>query len=291
MGPSAPYTIQVVKMVASQWLTPHDWHQTAKSTLTPGDYVVWRTEYEDKCKETVQRYSGKRGFKITLDMLLGTGAYLTPVSQIKLTKAVLKEVTTNAVLAWRAIPPPGAKKTVLAGIKQGNEEPYADFVSRLEEALNRMMPHCEGTDILLKQLAWENANSLCQDLIRPLRRTGTVQEYIKACIDASPAVVQGMAYAAAMKGQKYTAFVRQTYGNGKRPNGQANQGLTCFSCGNADHMKKDCLKGTKEVKKPPPGVCPRCKKGKHWKNECRSKFDKEGNRLDEESKEEDSKNE
>ena len=39
-------------------------------------------------------------------------------------------------------------------------------------------------------------------LIRPIRKTGTMQDYIKAYIDASPAIVQGMAYAAAMKEQK-----------------------------------------------------------------------------------------
>lgn len=284
MGPSAPYTIQIVDMVTSQWLTPHDWHQTAKATLSPGDYILWRTEYEDKSKETVQKAIGKRP-RITLEMMLGTGAYVAPASQVKIPKAVLKEVTTNAVLAWRAIPPPGSKKTVLAGIKQGNEESYESFISRLEEAIHRMMPPGEGADILLKQLAWENANSLCQDLIRSVRKTGSLQDYVKACIDASPAVVQGMAYAAAMKGQKYSAFVKQTYGGN---NGRGNSGPTCYSCGEVGHLKKDYKKGQGAGKRPPPGICPRCKKGRHWKSECRSKYDKEGNKIID--KEEEAKN-
>ena len=236
MGPSAPYTIQIVDMVASQWLTPHDWHQTAKATLSPGDYILWRTEYEDKSKETVQKSSGKRGPEVTLEMMLGTGAFVAPASQVKIPKFILKEVTTNAVLAWRAIPPPGSKKTVLAGIKQGNEESYETFVSRLEEAIHRMMPPGEGAKMLLKQLAWENANSLCQDLIRSVRKTGSIQDYVKACIDASPTVVQGMAYAAAMRGQKYEAFVKQTYGGN---NARDNSGPTCYSCGEVGHLKKD----------------------------------------------------
>ena len=32
-------------------------------------------------------------------------------------------------------------------------------------------------------------------------------------------------------------------------------------------------------KKKAPGVCPKCKKGFHWLNECHSKFDKDGNTL------------
>lgn len=86
MGPSAPYTIQVVEMVASQWLTPHDWHQTARATLSPGDYILWRTEYEEKSKETVQKAAGRRGAKVSLDMLLGTGNFLAPSAQVKIPK-------------------------------------------------------------------------------------------------------------------------------------------------------------------------------------------------------------
>ena len=74
-----------------------------------------------------------------------------------------------------------------------------------------MLPPSKGTDILLKQLAWENANALCQDLIRPIRKTKIVQDYVKACRDALPGIVQGMAYAVSMKGQKFSAYVNQTY--------------------------------------------------------------------------------
>ncbi|QDK64673.1 gag [Black Syrian hamster retrovirus] len=283
MGPSAPYTIQVVEMVASQWLTPNDWHQTAKATLSPGDYIVWRTDYEDRCKVTAQNSAGKRGGKITMDMLLGEGAFVTPAEQTKLPKAVLKEITTNAVLAWRAIPPPGTEGNTLAGIQQGNEESYTSFISRLEEVINRMLPAGEGTSILLKQLAWENANTLCKDLIRPIRKTGSIQDYIKVCADASPAVMQGMAYAAAMQGKKFSAFVKQTYGGG---NGK-NPAPTCFNCGESGHMKKDCKKGGQGGSpKRSPGICPRCKKGRHWRNECHSKFTKDGTRIEDRSREE-----
>ena len=45
-----------------------------------------------------------------------------------------------------------------------------DFIARLEEVLGRMRPPSEGLDILLKQLAWENANAFCQQLIRQIRK-------------------------------------------------------------------------------------------------------------------------
>lgn len=255
LGACTLYTLQVLEMVASNWLTPHDWHQTAKATLSPGDYVLWRNDYEDGSKITVTQFTKKKGSKPGLDMLLGMGKYTTPQSQVKIPKEIVEAITLNAVQAWKKLPPPGTKGTTLSGIKQANEESYQDFVSRLEEAINRMLPLSEGTEMLLKQLAWENANSLCQDLIRPLKGTGTIQDYVKACVDASPAVVQGMAYAAAMKGQTYSAYVKKTYRGGKRDSSKP----TCFKCGRTGHIQKMCRgedKQERSRKGPTPGICP-----------------------------------
>lgn len=160
MGLSAPYTIQIVDMVASQWLTPPDWHQTAKATLSPGDYVLWRTEYEERSKATLNRLtfttSKRKEPKLTMDMLLGTGAFMAPHVQVSIPKAIVKDITTNAVLAWRAIPPLGTKGTTLSGIRQANEETYESFISRLEECCLQVKGQ-----LLLKQLAWEIANQFC----------------------------------------------------------------------------------------------------------------------------------
>jgi hypothetical protein len=59
------------------------------------------------------------------------------------------------------------------------------------KGVGRMLPPSEGTDVLIKQLAWEYVNTFCQDLNRPIRKTSSLQDYIKACVDASPAVIQG----------------------------------------------------------------------------------------------------
>jgi hypothetical protein len=77
-----------------------------------------------------------------------------------------------------------------------------------------MLPPSEGTDILIKQLAWEYLSTLCQDLNRPIHKTSSLQDYIKACADASLAVMQKIAYARAKKRKKLGAMC----------------GITCFGC-------------------------------------------------------------
>lgn len=47
-------------------------------------------------------------------------------------------------------------------------EPYEEFVAKLEENILKMITNPEVADILLKQLAFENAIPTCQALLRPI---------------------------------------------------------------------------------------------------------------------------
>ena len=66
-------------------------------------------------------------------------------------------------------------KVILAwNIKQGPDERYEDFVARLKTAVERTIKSTEPAEIVLKQLAYENANSTCQALLRPVRSKGSL---------------------------------------------------------------------------------------------------------------------
>ena len=62
----------------------------------------------------------------------------------------------------------------------------------------------------------------------------------------------------------------------------------CFTFGNKNHLKRDCSKKAKKyiyikIKKPPK-ICPRCCRGLHWAQDCKSKFDIKGKRIPRNSK-------
>ena len=57
---------------------------------------------------------------------------------------------------------------------------YADFLARLETAISHTVIG-EAKRQLEKLLAYESANLECQRAIAPIRETGTIFDYLKAC--------------------------------------------------------------------------------------------------------------
>ena len=113
----------------------------------------------------------------------------------------------------------------LSNIKQKPEEPYEDFVSRLIEGIHRVIPSVEATEILTKQLAFENANLTCQAVLRPIQKSGNIGDYIKHCADVDPAMMQGVAIAAAIKGNSYQQAVQSFFASKDIPQKGGPSGL------------------------------------------------------------------
>ena len=86
---------------------------------------------------------------------------------------------------------------------------------------------------------------------------------IKACVDASLAVMQELAYATARKGKKFGATC----------------GITCFGCKKPGHLRKDCKNFSGDKKRIPLSPWLSCGKGKHRRSECKSKSHKDGTQL------------
>jgi hypothetical protein len=51
----------------------------------------------------------------------------------------------------------------------------------LEESIEKQVRGDQTQKYLLHQLAFDNANEDCQSLIRPIKETGDIMDYLKAC--------------------------------------------------------------------------------------------------------------
>jgi len=67
-------------------------------------------------------------------------------------------------------------------IRQGPDEPYMHFIDRLKEGLDAApnLPS-EAKGAVGKDLAFQNANTQCQQIIASLPSGSTLSRYVEAC--------------------------------------------------------------------------------------------------------------
>ena len=133
--------------------------------------------------------------------------------------------------------------------------------------------------VLAKQLAYENANSPCQAALRPYRKKGGLSDYIQICADISPSYVQDITLAATLQEKTVKEVLYQQQKQDKTSGRPRVPGSGCFSCGQMGHQAAHCLQKQAQRPAQAPNICPRCKKGKHWTKDCRSKTDLQGKPL------------
>ncbi|XP_033620199.1 endogenous retrovirus group K member 10 Gag polyprotein-like [Fukomys damarensis] len=245
-----------------------------KAALSGGDFLLWKSNFFDNCKETAHHNAQANMGQVNFEMLAGEGAYEDIIRQINYDPPVYAQIALAARNAWTALPSKGDLSSSLSNIRQGHDEPFSDFVHRLVTAAGRIFGNVDNGLPFVQQLAFENANKHCQAAIRPYKRKTDLSGYIRLCADIGPGYTQGwaqgMAMAAAAQGMSLDTF----YANSRNK-----KELTCFGCKQPGHLKRDCPNKPSSGSRPS-ALCPKCRKGYHWASECRSIFDKEGKLID-----------
>ncbi|KAB0377584.1 hypothetical protein FD755_012028 [Muntiacus reevesi] len=276
-GPRAPFTQAMIENLGGQNLPPSDWKQIARACLAGGDYLLWKSEFMEQCS-LIAEINQRQGINTTYEMLIGEGAYQATNTQLNYLPGAYAQISNAALQAWKKFPCSSNKTEDLSKIRQGPNEPYQDFVARLLEAIGKIKADEQAGMVLTKQLAYENANSACQAALRPYRRKGGLSDYIRICADIGPSYMQGITLDAALQGKSIKEVLYQQQMKNKR--GLPSRGNAgCFVCGQPGHWAAFCPQRANSGNIKTPNLCPRCKKGRHWAKDCKSKVDVQGNPL------------
>lgn len=273
-GVNSAYVKEMIKTWASNArATPYDFHQLVSAVLDKGPSLMFGIYFREESKHMEQQGRAK-GVEVSQDQIIGAGEYADPQVQALYDDEVLCLCHQAALNAWNRIQDPTKRVESYTRIRQGQREPFIDFLQRLIKALDIGVTDPESRRILLESLAFENANIECKKIIGPLKsRSAPMDEWIQHTMN-----VEAFSY-------NDEPWVGEAISTAMR----RRQTARCFNCGKLGHLKRDCRhrisrnnisSGNDKNRRPrPSGICRRCGKGRHWSNECRSTTDKQGNPI------------
>lgn len=226
----------MLESLIADFIPPGDWKQLARAYLW-GEGASYCGNQNLLSHVRKLELNRAQNLAVTFEMLAGEGQYQETLQQLEFDPGVYAQVNAAAKRAWYKLPSTGRQTADLSKIRQGSEGPFQDFVDRLLQTASRLGDADAGL-LLVKQLAYENANSACQAALRPFRKKGNLSDYVRLCSDREPAYTQGLAMSAALQGKTVKEVLFQqrkpVKGRASGPSG------SCYRCGRSGHQVKQC---------------------------------------------------
>ncbi|KAG8147156.1 hypothetical protein E2320_022841, partial [Naja naja] len=182
-GLRSTFTQGILEGISNAYhLVPQDWKDMMRMLLTPAQYMVWDSEYQ---RYAIQAGNNSSGAYIP-DQLYGAGAFSNLQQQTTGIPAAAYPAIGRCVLhAFKKVPVTGKPSKSFSTIKQGPNELYAEFIDRLQEAIQRQIENDDAKGQLMKKMAVENANADCKRILQPLmnKEGVTLADMLRACTD------------------------------------------------------------------------------------------------------------
>ncbi|POI20444.1 hypothetical protein CIB84_015810 [Bambusicola thoracicus] len=262
-------------------LLPADIKGIARLIYSPHQLILFNAHWHQEAmmSAAVQRGPGDPLHGVTLEQLMGLGAWTQVEAQATSGPDVCREAMTVARRAMDKIKTPGGTP-IYMGIRQGTEEALGTFVDKVMEAITkaRVPEYMQGA--LLKQCVLQNGNPSTWNLISTMPGDWGVPELLEKAASV-PSGSQALLVSAIQKlgdGLKEQARVIQEQSKAAHtqvlaalaplqaaastsPRPHDNTRMRCFCCGALGHVRRECWAT---------GVwCGKCQSTSHSATVCR----------------------
>ncbi|NXX24091.1 GAK8 protein, partial [Podargus strigoides] len=267
-------------------LLPSDIKGIARLIYTPHQSLLFYAHWQQEAIASVniQRGQGDPLAGITIDELMGLGAYSRIEAQALSGPEKCREIMLVAKKAMDKVKAPGGIP-IYMGIKQGRDEALGLFIDKVMEAITKAgVPEYMHAG-LLKQCVLQNGNSTTKALVNSMPGSWGVPDLLEKAatiptgqqaflVNAIQKIGEGlqeqakvlqeqakisqnqvMAALAPLQAAAFTAT--------SKPHPQATSGtrIKCFRCGNSGHLRRECVAV---------GVwCGKCQSNTHNSSACR----------------------
>lgn len=164
------YMMGFIETIAKNYLMiPADWKAVFKLIMTR-QYSIWWAEYEESYENQAQANMKIGNAGITKDHLAGTRAQATRRGQLRMPPETYYQVRRWAIRALKRVPDINRTEPGFSTLRQGPQEPYIAFINHLQTAVIRQIYLPAAAEVLLKSLAYENANTDCHKALDQIKK-------------------------------------------------------------------------------------------------------------------------
>ncbi|RMB92924.1 hypothetical protein DUI87_30662 [Hirundo rustica rustica] len=186
-GLGSPYFKQLLKGTFNIYdLTPFDLRSLATMILSDSQFILWEAKWRKILNDYRIKYQGGANAGFTVAQLAGDPPLDSAAHQASfLPRDVLTDIKDAARKAMVQIPPAGVTESLFTDVKQGPSEPFASFIDRLTQAVDRQVIDEGVKSHMIWCLAFANANPECKRVISAMPGQPTMAEILEACSKVS----------------------------------------------------------------------------------------------------------
>lgn len=134
---TAPYTVTLVETTSEWWFIPSDWLSLTGAVLPVGDFLQWKSEFSEDCKE-IAKQNAQAGNGWTQEILEGTSAYANEEDQINFNPGIFEQIRAAVLKSCKTNPAKRDSDSSITKVKQAPDEDFFDFFHCLVTMSSRL---------------------------------------------------------------------------------------------------------------------------------------------------------